>query len=131
MSGRRTSRGREPLPSPLARAAAGGFWPPADANAFCPGSRSPAPRPWNAAYDPLADTPSIGPLVCPVERLEPDGTAEPPVDALGPVPEFSLGPLEAVIGMPDSPGPDVLPHHVGLPVGRRQHDGPRPGELEE
>src|SRR5262249_59080232 len=104
------SGGGEPSPSPLVGGAGGGFGPPADANASSPGSRSPAARPWNAAYDPLADTPSIEPLVGPVERLEPDGIAEPPGDALGPVPEFSLGPLETLIGMPDSPGPDVLPH---------------------
>jgi hypothetical protein len=36
-----------------------------------------------------------------------------------------------VIGMLESPGPDVLAYHVVLPVGRRQHDGPHPGELEE
>jgi hypothetical protein len=36
-AGRRTSRGREPLPWHLARATVDGFWPPVDACLFCPG----------------------------------------------------------------------------------------------
>src|SRR5205823_3081938 len=65
------------------------------------------------------------------DRLEPDRIAETPGEALGPVLKFSPGPLEAVIGMSESFGPDVLPHPVVLPVGRREDDRPRPGELED
>ena len=36
-----------------------------------------------------------------------------------------------MVGMSEAFGPDLLPHHVVLPVGRRQHDRTRPGELEE
>ena len=62
---------------------------------------------------------------------EPHRIAEPLPDAARPLLKFQPGPLEAMVGMAELCGQERLPGHVVLPVWRRQHDGPRPGELEQ